>query len=425
MTMTDDRVVEFPALKEAKEGLNAKRDELAAILREAGPEYDMSLVKSLPGDSHAKVDAIRALNTEIDERKGKVDELLVVARAARAAAEGREEKGAELGAENGTKGGEGRQTKAGPRKGFGELLMASDAIKGYTTGSGNGPVARLDVELKNLFQTTAGWDPEDLRTGHLEMFPTRPAPTVIDVFPQTTTTMSTVLYMEETTFANTAAETAEGGQYPEASLQLTERSSEVRKIPVFLPVTDEQFEDEPRAQAYVQNRLPFMLRQRIDQQLLNGSGSGVNLRGMENVSGIQSQALGTDPVPDAMYKCMRQIREDGYAEPSHVFIRPSKWEAVQLMRTADGLYIWGHPSMPGPRTIWGVPVVETTAVSATKADIGDFTNFSEVAVRRGIDVQVSNSHGTFFVEGRLAVRADVRLAVLFYRPKAFGVVTGL
>lgn len=425
--MTDDRVVEFPALKAAREGLDAKRDELAGILREAGPEYDMSLVKSLQGDSHAKVDAIRALNTEIDERKSKVDDLLVVARAARAAATGREEaaeRGADPGAEPGTKGGDGRSTKTG-RKGFGELLIASDAIKSYTTGSGVGPVARLNVELKNIFQTTAGWDPEDLRTGHLETFPTRPAPTVIDVFPQTTTTMSTVLYMEETTFANTAAETAEGGQYPEAALQLTERSSEVRKIPVFLPVTDEQFEDEPRAQAYVQNRLPFMLRQRIDQQLLTGSGTGVNLRGLENVSGIQSQALGTDPIPDALYKCMRQIREDGFAEPSHVFIRPSKWEQVQLLRTADGLYIWGHPSMPGLRTIWGVPVVETTAVSATKADIGDFTNFSEVATRRGIDVQVSNSHGTYFVEGRLAIRADVRLAVIFYRPKAFGIVSGL
>lgn len=422
MTMTDDRVLEFPALKDAREGLNAKRDELAAILREAGPEYDMSLVKSLQGDSHAKVDAIRALNSEIDERKGKVDDLLVVARAARVAADGKDSAAAEKGAENGE---EERGTKAGRPVAFGEQLMASDAIKGYRAGSGNGPMSRLDVELKSLFSTATGWDPEDLRTGRVEMYPTRPAPRVIDAFPQTTTTMSTVLYMEETTFGNTAAETSEGGQFPEAQLQLTERSSEVRKIPVFLPVTDEQFEDEPRAQAYVQNRLPFMLRQRLDAQLMLGDGNAPNLRGLENVSGIQSQALGTDPVPDALYKCMRKIRDNGFAEPSHVFIQPSKWESIQLLRTADGVYIWGHPSMPGPRTIWGVPVVETTAVTASKADLGDFTNFSEVSVRRGIDVQVSNSHGTFFIEGKLAIRADVRLAVIYYRPRAFGVVTGL
>jgi HK97 family phage major capsid protein len=415
----EPRIVEFPALKEARDKLDAKRKSLADILTESGPEYDMSKVKSVQGDTHAKVAFIGQLNTEIDECKAKVDELMVVARAAGAAkADEATEKGADEGKE-------GPQTKARRQKPFGELMMASDAIKGYRSGSGVGPVARIDADLKTLFQTGAGWDPEDLRTGRVEMYPTRPAPHVLDVFPQTTTSMSTVLYMEETTFTNNAAETAEGGQYPEGALALTERSSEVRKIPVFLPVTDEQFEDEARSRAYVENRLPFMLRQRIDSQLLVGNGTAPNLRGMENVTGIQSQALGSDPIPDALYKCMRQIRDDGFAEPSHVFIRPSKWETIQLMRTADGVYIWGHPSMPGPRTIWGVPVIETTAVTATKAALGDFTNFSEVSVRRGIDVQISNSHGTYFIEGKLAIRADVRLAVIFYRPKAFGVVTGL
>jgi hypothetical protein len=415
-----DRVVEFPALKEAQAALDEKRKSLKSIFDEAGPEYDMTKVKSIQGDTQAKVDFIRQLNEEIDERKAKVDELLVIARAAGAAKEAEQTESGHKDASA-----EERPERKAGRRPFGELLMAAEAIKSYRPGSGVGPVSRLDVDLKALFQTGAGWDPEDVRTGRVEMYPTRPAPHVIDAFPQTTTAMSTVLYMEETVFNNTAAEVAEGGQFPEAQLKLEERSSEVRKIPVFLPVTDEQFEDEARARAYVENRLPFMLRQRVDAQLLTGNGTAPNLRGVENVSGIQSQALGADPIPDALYKVMRQIRDDGFAEPSHVFIRPSVWERVQLLRTADGVYIWGHPSMPGPRTIWGVPVVETTAVTATRAVVGDFTNFSEVAVRRGIDVQISNSHGSFFIEGKLAVRADVRLAVIFYRPKAFGIVTGL
>ena len=422
-----DRIVEFPALKDAKGKLDAKRDSLAGILREAGPDYDMSKVKSLSGDTQAKVEAIRALNTEIDECKSKVDELLVVARAAAVAAEGETEGHTEKGAETGD---QAPVTKAGRKPHWAKQLMESPAIKGYRAGQGIGPMAHLDIDLKTVMSTGAGWDPEDLRTGRLVDFATRPAPHVVNYIPQTTTTMSTVLYMEETTFTNAAAETAESvdgtpGSYPEAALVYTEKNSEVRKVAVFLPVTDEQFEDEPRARTTVENRLPFMLQQRLDSQCLVGNGTAPNLRGTENVVGVNTQALGTDPIPDAIYKGMRMIRDTGFAEPSVVFIRPAKWEGVRLLKTADGLYIWGHPSMPGPETIWGVPVVQTTAVTSTKAVIGDYANFSELSVRRGIDVQISNSHGTYFKEGVLALRADMRAALIHYRPSAFSIVTGL
>ena len=422
-----DRIVEFPALKEAKGKLDEKRDNLASILREAGPNFDMSLVKSLQGDTQAKVEQIRAFNTEIDECKAKVDELLVVARAAAVAAEGEVEGHTEKGSEPG---GEPPATKSGRKPHWAKQLMESPAIKGYRAGQGIGPMAHLDIDLKTVMSTGAGWDPEDLRTGRVVDFATRPAPHVVNYIPQTTTTMSTVLYMEETTFTNAAAETAESvegtpGSYPEAALVYTEKNSEVRKIAVFLPVTDEQFEDEPRARTTVENRLPFMLEQRLDSQCLVGNGTAPNLRGTENVVGVNTQALGVDPIPDAIYKGMRMIRDTGFAEPSVVFIRPAKWEGVRLLKTADGMYIWGHPSMPGPETIWGVPVVQTTAVTATKAVIGDYANFAELSVRRGIDVQISNSHGTYFKEGVLALRADMRAALIHYRPAAFSVVTGL
>ncbi len=423
MAACDDRVIEFPALKDAQGKLDEKRSNLAGILREAGPEYDMSKIKSLSGDSQAKVEAIRSLNTEIDECKSKVDELMVVARAAAVAAEGKDTgEGGEKGSEQD---GTGPELKNRSRKNFAQLIVESQAIKGFRPGSGAGPVARVDIDLKTLFETSTGWAPEDVRGPRIESLATRPAPLVVNFIPQTTTNASTVVYMEETTLTNNAAETAEGGAYPEAALALTEKSSEVRKIATFLPVTDEQFEDEPRARAYVENRLPFMLRQRLDLQTLQGNGTAPNLRGTENIAGIQTQAVGTDPVPDAIYKAMRKIRDDGYAEPSVVFITPAKWEPVRLLRTADGIYIWGHPAMPGPMTIWGVPVVETTAAPATKAILGDYRNFAELAVRRGIDVQVSNSHSTYFVEGKLAIRADVRVALIHYRPKAFAAVTGL
>jgi hypothetical protein len=417
----DDRIIEFPALKEAQGKLDAKRKGLRDILAEAGPDLDMTKVKSIAGDNHAKVAEVGKLNREIDDVKKHVDELLVVARAAAEAK--RQPEGGERGSEPGSE----PERKTGKLITPGRAFVQSQAFKGFRPGSGSGPIAQMDVSLKTLFATSAGWDSEDTRTGRVELSPQRPAPHVVDFLPQTTTNQSAIVYMEETTFTNAATETAEAGTYQEATLALTERTQTVRKVAVFLPVTDEQFEDEPRAEAYVNNRLPFMVRQRLDLQALRGSGTGspAELLGTESVVGIQTQALGADSIPDAIYKAARKIRDDGFAEPNVCFIAPSKWETVRLLKTADGIYIWGHPSIPGPFTIWGIPVVETTAVTSTKAVLGDYANYSELAVRRGLDVQVTNSHSTYFIEGKLAIRADVRVAFVHYRPKAFAAVTGL
>jgi HK97 family phage major capsid protein len=248
---------------------------------------------------------------------------------------------------------------------------------------------------------------------------------VADLIPQTTTTQAAVKYMEETTYTNAAAETAEGGTYPESALAFTERLSPVQKIPTFIPLTDEQLEDVPRMRGIVENRLAFMIRQRLDLQIISGNGTAPNLRGILNVVGIQTQAKAADPVPDAIYKGIVKVNTVGQAAANAVLMNPVDWQNIRLLRTADGIYIWGSPADAGPERIWGLRVAQAQAATAGTAVVGDFANFAELSVRSGLDVQVSNSHSTYFVEGKLAIRADIRAALVWYRPTAFCTVTGL
>lgn len=404
----------FPALVEAEAKLAAKQAELKTIFDEAGPDLDMAKVKSVAGDSAAIVEHIRALDAELNDLGTKAEALRAVEAAAERAARipAQREDG------DGAKGNDdARETKS-----LGRQFTASAAYKGK---SGNiGPEAHLDIEVKTLMTTSAGWAPETNRTGRVVPYATRPVQ-IIDLLPQTTTGQAAVVYMEETTFTNAAAETAEAGSFPESALALTEQSSPVRKISTFLPVTDEQLEDEAQAQGYIENRLPFMLRQRLDGQVLVGNGTAPNLRGFLNVVGVQTQAKGADPVPDAVYKAMVNVRVTGRAFPGAVVFHPLDWQDVRLLRTVDGIYVWGSPSEAGPDRIWGLPVAQSDAITQNTALVGDFEGFSELSTRRGIDVQISNSHGTYFVEGKQAIRADVRVALVVYRPTAFCTVTGI
>jgi HK97 family phage major capsid protein len=252
-----------------------------------------------------------------------------------------------------------------------------------------------------------------------------PAPSVTDHLVTIPVTQSGYKYMEETTYTNNAAEVSEGSTFGEAALALTERSQTVEKVAVWLPMTDEQLEDEPGARAYVEARLENMLRQRIDLQVLAGDGNTPNLLGTVNKVGIQTQALGADTLLDASYKLFTTIRTDGFAEPSVAFLRAASWQPVMLLKTADGQYIYGNPASGGPSTLWGVPVVQTQAAPSGKLVTGDYANYAFLGVKRGIDVQVTNSHNTDFINGKQAVRVDTRLVMVHIRPKAFGVVTGV
>jgi len=411
--------ITFPALKEAEGKLEAAQKSLADVFAEAGPDMDMAKVKSVDGDSKAKVDWIRAKNAELDELGVKVDGLREVAKAAERSreleAKGEKAPGALTG--DGSDGRRGVEAKS-----LGDLFTDSPAYK--RRQGQNGPEAHLDIEVKTLMSTTVGWAPETTRTGRVVDYATRPIQ-IIDIIPGNTTSQSAVVYMEETTFTNNAAERSEGGAFAESALALTERSSTVRNISTWLPVTDQQLEDETMARGYINNRLPFMLRQRLDGQILTGNGTAPNLTGINNTSGIQTQAKGSDPVPDAVYKAMTLVKVTGRAMPNAVVMHPNDWQDVRLLRTADGIYIWGSPSEAGPARIWGLPVVESDAQTENTGLVGDFANYCELVTRRGIDVQVSNSHGDYFIHGKQAIRADVRVAFVVYRPAAFATVTSI
>jgi HK97 family phage major capsid protein len=154
-------------------------------------------------------------------------------------------------------------------------------------------------------------------------------------------------YMEETTFTNAAAETAESGAKPEATIAFTERTEAVRKIAVTLPATDEVLADVPVLGSWLSERLAFMVRQRLDTQVVSGDGTAPNLSGILDRAGIQTQAKGADPVPDAIYKAATLVYTSQFLEPDAVVIHPNDWRDVRLLRTADGLYIFGSPGEAG------------------------------------------------------------------------------
>jgi HK97 family phage major capsid protein len=213
--------------------------------------------------------------------------------------------------------------------------------------------------------------------------------------------------------------------YAESALALTQRQLPVQKVATFIPVTDEQLEDVEGIKDYVDGRLTLFLKLRLDGQVLLGNGTPPNIKGITQTAGIQTQAKGADPAPDAVYKAMTNVRVTGRANPGAMAMHPTDWMNIRLLRTADGIYLWGSPADPGPDRIWGMPVAITDVLTQGTALVGDYATHSMLAYKRGIDVQITNAHASFFINGLQAIRADVRCVMVVFRPTAFCTITGL
>lgn len=403
-------------ITELREKLAAKQSEISKVFAEAGQDLDMEKVKSLDGDSAAKVDWIRQRNLELEAIHDELKSLETVEKAHADSQEADRYLNEPR-----------RRMSFGspvePVKTIGELFVES---KSRTS---KGATSELDIDLKTVMSTGAGWAPETTRTGKVVDIATQPIE-ILDLIPTVPTSQSAVVYMTETTFTNAAAEVAESvegtpGTYPESALALTEVSSPVRKIATWLPISDEQLEDVAMAQAYVNNRLPFMLRQRLQTQVIGGNGIAPNLEGIQSRGGIQTYALTAEPVFDALHKGITLVRITGRAEPDAIGLHPNDWQGLRLTRTTDGIYILGNPGDAVAPRLFGLPVAVSTSFTENTGLVGAFGEYAELAVKRGVEVQVSNSHSTFFVEGKQAIRADMRVALQVYREAAFCTVTGI
>lgn len=394
---------------------------LGQAVKEMGGNYDASKITVIDGDALAKAAWVRETNDRLDALQSRDREIKGLERAATTAdaAEKWLNEPADGSGDFSPDGGPRRRAEV---KSLGERLFDSG---GLTEAKGRTAIAEFDptVEAKTLFETTAGWAPESIRSGRVVLSAQRPIK-IVDLLPVIPWDQASYPYMAETTFTNNAAERDEGGAYAEAALALTEQTAAIRSVGVFLPMTDEQLADESKARAYVNARMPFMLRQRVDSQLIAGNGTAPNIEGfLDGDRSLNAVSQGADSVFDAVYKGLDECRTVGYAEPDAIAMHPTDWQGLRLTTTSEGVYLLGSPAESGARSLFGVPVTTSTAVTQGKVLTGAFEEFSGLLMRQGIEVKVSDSHSDYFAKGKQAVRAGLRIGLVVFRESAFTVVT--
>lgn len=327
-------------------------------------------------------------------------------------------------------------------KSLGGQLMDSKAYNAFIKEGQKNITSELKFDPRYEFKTTlteSGYPPAVTRSDLVLPTATLDPLQIPDLIDTITTDQYQYKYLEETTFTNASTATAEGSALAENAIAFTERTESIRKIGGFLPVTEELLADVSAVQGYLDSRLRTMVRLAVSDQMVGGSGSGANLTGILNKSGINtfdySSYSGNLKRIGQIYEAITEIQKDSFLQPDAIIMHPSDWyqvvtevNAVTTSGSLNPLFVgsgnFGNGVAP---TLWGLPVVQSTEVSAGTAIVGVFGGGQAIHIvaRQGMEVAMSDSHDDNFTKDVIVMKATVRMGMPIYRATAFCSITNI
>ncbi|HEX7987226.1 MAG TPA: phage major capsid protein [Duganella sp.] len=248
--------------------------------------------------------------------------------------------------------------------------------------------------------------------------PQRPA-TVRDLLAPGRTSSNLIQYFRELVFTNNTAPVAEGTRKPESDLTFEAKQAIVIKLAHFIKATTEILDDVPAMQSMIEERLLYGLRFVEDVQLLMGSGVGNNLAGIYTTATayVAPFVVAGETNIDRLRLAFLQ-GELALLPADAAVLHPTDWAKIELIKDTQGRYIIGNPQGNLAPTLWGRRIVTTLAMTAGNFLAGNFRQSAQIFDRETADIVVSTENESDFVENKITILAEERLALADYRPAA-------
>jgi hypothetical protein len=248
---------------------------------------------------------------------------------------------------------------------------------------------------------------------------------LLDLFPTGTTDSNMIEYVKILNVPFGADVVEEGELKPELGIEFEDETSPVRTIAGWIKVNRQAMDDMAGLGSLLNTLLPYEVRRKMEQQIIAGDGSGQELLGLLNVTGLGSVAADpSDTVADALLRGVTIIALTDQ-NANFVALNPVAWQDLAISKASgSGNYMFDISSamggLPSP-TIWGLQVVFQRVLDPEHPIVGD-TNAATILVREGVNLKTSDSDQDDFLRNRITILAETRLAFVVWRPTAFCVV---
>ncbi|MFJ9443242.1 phage major capsid protein [Kitasatospora sp. NPDC101235] len=324
------------------------------------------------------------------------------------------------------------------RKSIGQHFTTSAEYAALMAGAPNGHfgekarVQSMPVGFKSLLtgasDTSAGALVMDDRRGLLVGADAFQRPLVLrDVVTPGTTASDTIEFVRMTAATNAAAPVAEAtattgtsGTKPESGMTWAKVTTPVRTIAHWLPLTKRALSDAAQILTIIDSYLRYGLEEELEDQMIAGDGTGENFTGLANTSGVQAPAFTTETNLTRLRRGKTLVKTVGRSMANAYVMNPADVEGLDLLTDNEARFYFGGPSgsSGGNIPLWNLPIVESEAVPAGTAYVGDWRK-AILWDREQASITMTDSHSDFFVRNMVAVLAEMRCAFGIIQPNAF------
>jgi HK97 family phage major capsid protein len=197
-------------------------------------------------------------------------------------------------------------------------------------------------------------------------------------------TSDQVDYVREATRVAGAAPVAEAtatagatGLKPEGGITFAKVTQSIRTIALWIATTTCVVADAPALRAYIDDHLAQDIDTGLEDQMIAGDGLGENFTGIMVAAGAQTLAAPVAPAGnlDAIRQALTLVRVNARTSPTAIVLNPTDSQNIDLLKRNNepNNFAGPGPYCFGAASLWGVPVVETSALTAGTALVGDFT----------------------------------------------------
>ena len=207
------------------------------------------------------------------------------------------------------------------------------------------------------------------------------------------------------------------GTKPQGRMNFEVEHAAVKTIAVYVGATRRALSDAAQIRSIIDQELRDDLNEELESQIVNGNGVGDNFTGIFGTAGVLVRPFAVD-VLTTTRRAITDVQVTGRARPTAWVFNPVDWEGIELTRDGNGRFYFAGPLAQGPRTLWGLPVVESQTLAAGTALLGDWRK-AKMWDREQASIYVTDSHSDWFIRNIIAILAELRAAFGLIRPSAF------